>query len=74
MLVQASLCRTCSETTLLGFPRDGSFVLIIFQPKDKEVKAKSGHKFISASVSNSMLCDVCGKALAHKPALKCESE
>ena len=25
VLVQASLCRTCSETTLLVFPRDGSF-------------------------------------------------
>ena len=25
MLVQARLCRTCSETTLLVFPRDGSF-------------------------------------------------
>ena len=24
MLVQAGLCRTCSETTLLVFPRDGS--------------------------------------------------
>ena len=26
MLVQAALCRTCSETTLLVFPRGGSFV------------------------------------------------
>ena len=26
MLVQAGLCRTCSETTLLVFPRGGSFV------------------------------------------------
>ena len=26
MLVQAGLCRTCSETTLLVFPRDGSIV------------------------------------------------
>ena len=25
VLVQAGLCRTCSETTLLVFPRDGSF-------------------------------------------------
>ena len=25
MLVQAGLCRTCPETTLLVFPRDGSF-------------------------------------------------
>ena len=25
MLVQAGLCRTCSETTLLVFPRGGSF-------------------------------------------------
>ena len=29
MLVQAGLCGTCSETTLLVFPRDGSFVNII---------------------------------------------
>ena len=26
MLEQAGLCRTCSETTLLVFPRGGSFV------------------------------------------------
>ena len=26
VLVQAGLCRTCSETTLLVFPRDGSNV------------------------------------------------
>ena len=26
VLVQAGLCRTCSETTLLVFPRDGSYV------------------------------------------------
>ena len=26
MLVQAGLCRTCSETTLLVFPRDGSYI------------------------------------------------
>ena len=26
VLVQAGLCRTCSETTLLVFPRGGSFV------------------------------------------------
>ena len=26
MLVQAGLCRTCSKTTLLVFPRGGSFV------------------------------------------------
>ena len=29
MLVQAGLCRTCSETTLLVFPRGGS--CIVFQ-------------------------------------------
>ena len=27
VLVQASLCRTCSETTLLVFPRGGSFMI-----------------------------------------------
>ena len=26
VLVQAGLCRTCSETTLLVFPRDGPYV------------------------------------------------
>ena len=29
VLVQLSLCQTCSETTLLVFPRDGSFVIIL---------------------------------------------
>ena len=27
VLVQAGLCRTCSETTLLVFPRGGSYVM-----------------------------------------------
>ena len=26
--VQAGLCRTCSETTLLVFPRNGSYVFV----------------------------------------------
>ena len=30
-LVQAGLCRTCSETTLLVFPRGGSFVVVIWK-------------------------------------------
>ena len=29
MLVQAGLCRTCLETTLLVFPRGGSFVVAV---------------------------------------------
>ena len=29
MLVQASLCRTCSETTLLVFPRGGANVVSV---------------------------------------------
>ena len=33
MLVQAGLCRTCSETTLLVFPRGGSNVLFVPQVK-----------------------------------------
>ena len=28
VLVQAGLCRTCSETTLLVFPRDGSSITL----------------------------------------------
>ena len=49
-------------------------MIIFFQPKEKDLKGKTGHKFVSASVSNSMLCDVCRKSLANKPALRCESE
>ena len=30
VLVQLSLCRTCSETTLLVFPRGGSFEWVIY--------------------------------------------
>ena len=43
VLVQAGLCRDCSETTLLVFPRDGSFVYVYsdrscynYQPKHHE--------------------------------------
>ena len=34
VLVQVGLCRTCSETTLLVFPRGGSFVTTL-HPKDR---------------------------------------
>ena len=33
VLLQAGLCRTCSETTLLVFPRGGSHVLLTFSDK-----------------------------------------
>ena len=29
VLVQVGLCRTCSETTLLVFPRDGSYLFLL---------------------------------------------
>ena len=32
MLVQLGLCRTCSEITLLVFPRDGSIMMISLLP------------------------------------------
>ena len=36
VLVQPGLCRTCSETTLLVFPRGGSFISChIFRGKDE---------------------------------------
>ena len=31
MLVQAGFCQTCSETTLLVFPRGGSYNFVLFQ-------------------------------------------
>ena len=33
VLVQAGLCRTCSETTLLVFPRGGSFAAVCIHSK-----------------------------------------
>ena len=38
MLVQAGLCRTCSETTLLVFPRGGSTVVIFAATEPDPVK------------------------------------
>ncbi|XP_041371070.1 A-kinase anchor protein 13-like isoform X2 [Gigantopelta aegis] len=40
--------------------------------KEKDGKAKSTHHFVSVSISNSILCDVCHKPLTNKPALCCE--
>ena len=42
MLVQAGLCQTCSETTLLVFPRDGSY-LICRLCRDAEHRLSSVH-------------------------------
>ena len=36
MLVQAGLCRTCSETTLLVFPRGSSYILSCRECSDAE--------------------------------------
>ena len=43
VLVQAGLCRTCSETTLLVFPRDGSNIHenVIFAIIHKFVASKN---------------------------------
>ena len=41
VLVQAGLCRTCSETTLLVFPRDGSNIR---DSKSFFLKDEAGHK------------------------------
>ncbi|XP_064607834.1 A-kinase anchor protein 13-like isoform X2 [Liolophura sinensis] len=42
--------------------------------KDKENKQKGQtHQFVSVSFSNSTSCNVCGRSLANKPALRCES-
>uniref|UniRef100_T1KZD0 Phorbol-ester/DAG-type domain-containing protein n=1 Tax=Tetranychus urticae TaxID=32264 RepID=T1KZD0_TETUR len=41
--------------------------------KDKEVKKVSPHQFVSVCYSIAALCDVCKKALANKPAIKCEN-
>ena len=35
VLVQPGLCRTCSETTLLVFPRGGSFVIFSINPEPR---------------------------------------
>ena len=31
--VQAGLCQTCSDTTLLVFPRGGSYALVVYFPR-----------------------------------------
>ena len=45
MLVQAGLCRTCSETTLLVFPRGGSYILSCRDCSDaKELLCDAGRR------------------------------
>ena len=46
MLVQAGLCRTCSETTLLVFPRGGSNGISLAEKSDVD---KEDDKFVSPS-------------------------
>ncbi|CAL1537295.1 unnamed protein product [Lymnaea stagnalis] len=41
--------------------------------KEKETKSKERHHFVSISISNSTVCDVCHKPMANKPSLKCEN-
>ena len=41
MLVQAGLCRTCSETTLLVLPRGGSFVCILNKKETQQLYSSS---------------------------------
>ena len=41
--VQPSLCQTCSETTLLVFPRDGLFRYKLYHQDNKSVKCKPPH-------------------------------
>ena len=38
MTVQAGLCQTCSETTLLVFPRGGSNILLIIADPVENIK------------------------------------
>ena len=49
VIVQVGLCRTCSKTTLLVFPRDGSFIQAVAKGNDlynfvvyNQVRHKSG--------------------------------
>ncbi|KAK3599339.1 hypothetical protein CHS0354_009832 [Potamilus streckersoni] len=41
--------------------------------KDKDLKNRSSHQFVSVSFSNNTPCDVCNKSMTNKPALCCET-
>ena len=59
VLVQASLCRTCSETTLLVFPRGGSndHVIINYIIVDVTILlCLLSNAFISISLNNDDIC------------------
>ena len=53
MTVQAGLCQTCSKTTLLVFPRDGSYVCITYVCTT--ITFLSGFQFISCLYTNCKL-------------------
>ena len=44
VLVQADLCRTCSETTSLVFPRGGSYKITPDDPNDRYCKFEHCHE------------------------------
>ena len=55
MLVQASLCGTCSESTLLVFPQGGSFVFLQqaeYERMTKDVNRSAYTKRIMEIVAN----------------------
>ena len=55
MLVQPGLCRTCSETTLLVFPRGGSyFNLTVVLLKNREVREWNDSMYLFVDGLNSL--------------------
>ena len=55
MTVQAGLCQTCSKTTLLVFPRDGSYMYVCIRSFDATITFLSGFQFISCLYTNCKL-------------------
>ena len=52
MLVQAGLCQTCSETTLLVFPRGSSYVSVVFVAFHPVIVGQYGHLVKIVTISD----------------------
>ncbi|GAB6032395.1 hypothetical protein CHUAL_011033 [Chamberlinius hualienensis] len=73
------------DPALIKRKKRGSLFFRKKKGKDKEKENKksgsgsssgvsnSGHQFVSVCCSNSIVCNVCNKSMANKPALRCEN-
>ena len=76
-------CRSWSGTWVLCIECNGGWICLflpcgmcacVLVQMGKDKPASASHQFVSISISNSTACDLCGKPMANKSCLQCESK